>query len=118
MKSGPIALRVTKDVLKHSLRMDYEEAYAYSTASAGDLAKDVQRYLAGEPASAYDEPRSVRLRRWAARHRTLVTATAANAAGTDKPAMSCAIPMATAAASSPQRAPQPRESPVLEVMHL
>jgi feruloyl-CoA hydratase/lyase len=37
-EKDPIALRVTKDVLKHSLRMDYEEAYAYSTASAGDLA--------------------------------------------------------------------------------
>jgi trans-feruloyl-CoA hydratase/vanillin synthase len=33
----PIALRVTKDVLKHSQRMNYEEAYAYSVALGGDL---------------------------------------------------------------------------------
>jgi hypothetical protein len=39
-------------------------------------------------------------------------------AGTEMPAISCAIPMASAAASSPQRAPHQRESPVLEVMHL
>ena len=32
-----IALKVTKDVLKLSQRMDYEEAYAYSVALAGDL---------------------------------------------------------------------------------
>ena len=32
-----IALKVTKDVLKISQRMDYEEAYAYSVALAGDL---------------------------------------------------------------------------------
>jgi len=45
--------------------------------SAADLAKDVQRYLAGEPVTAYAEPWTVCLRRWAGRHRTLVTATAA-----------------------------------------
>ena len=33
----PIALKVTKDVLKFSERMDYEEAYAYSVALGGDL---------------------------------------------------------------------------------
>ena len=32
-----IALKVTKDVLKISQRMDYEEAYAYSVALGGDL---------------------------------------------------------------------------------
>ncbi len=36
-EKDPIALRVTKDVLKNSQRMDYEEAYAYSVALAGDL---------------------------------------------------------------------------------
>lgn len=36
-EKDPIALRVTKEVLKHSLRMDYEEAYAYSVALGGDL---------------------------------------------------------------------------------
>jgi trans-feruloyl-CoA hydratase/vanillin synthase len=36
-EKDPIALRVTKEVLKTSLRMDYEEAYAYSVALGGDL---------------------------------------------------------------------------------
>jgi len=36
-EKDPIALKVTKDVLKISLRMDYEEAYAYSVALGGDL---------------------------------------------------------------------------------
>ena len=45
------------------------------------------------------------------------TSITGEAAGTDTPATSCAMPIASAAASSPQRAPQPRESPVLEVMH-
>ena len=36
-EKDPIALRVTKEVLRNSLRMDYEEAYAYSVALAGDL---------------------------------------------------------------------------------
>ncbi len=46
-------------------------------SSAGDLAKDVQRYLGGEPVSTYQEPWSIRLRRWAGQHRSLVTATGA-----------------------------------------
>jgi trans-feruloyl-CoA hydratase/vanillin synthase len=36
-EKDPVALRTTKDVLKFSRRMDYEEAYAYSMALAGDL---------------------------------------------------------------------------------
>ena len=40
------------------------------------------------------------------------TSMTGDAAGTEIPAISCAIPMASAAASSPQRAPHPRESPV------
>jgi trans-feruloyl-CoA hydratase/vanillin synthase len=36
-EKDPIALKVTKEVLKVSLRMDYEEAYAYSVALGGDL---------------------------------------------------------------------------------
>jgi serine/threonine-protein kinase len=45
--------------------------------SAADLAKDVQRYLADEPVAAYRDPLGARLGRWARRHRTLVTSTAA-----------------------------------------
>ena len=45
--------------------------------SAKALAEDVERYLADEPVVAYREPWTVRTRRWAKRHRTAVTATAA-----------------------------------------
>jgi serine/threonine-protein kinase len=41
--------------------------------SAGELAKEVQRYLADEPVQAYREPLPARLWRWTRRHRTLVT---------------------------------------------
>jgi serine/threonine-protein kinase len=41
--------------------------------TAGSLAIDVQRWLAGEPVSAYREPLMERLRRWGRRHRTLVS---------------------------------------------
>jgi WD40 repeat protein/tRNA A-37 threonylcarbamoyl transferase component Bud32 len=46
-------------------------------ASALELAGDVERWLAGEPVSAWREPWAVRGRRWLAKHRTLVTAAAA-----------------------------------------
>jgi trans-feruloyl-CoA hydratase/vanillin synthase len=36
-EKDPVGLRVAKDVFKNSLRMDYEEAYAYSAALAGDM---------------------------------------------------------------------------------
>ena len=42
-------------------------------ASADALAADIERWLAGEPVSAWPEPWSVRARRWLKRHRTLVT---------------------------------------------
>lgn len=45
--------------------------------SALDLAQDVEDYLADEPVSAYPEPWYDRARRWAKRHRTAVTSTAA-----------------------------------------
>jgi serine/threonine protein kinase len=46
----------------------------YDTAS--DLAKDLERWLAGEPVRAWREPLTRRLRRWVQRHQTLVTASA------------------------------------------
>jgi len=46
-------------------------------ATARDLADDVERWLADEPVSAYREPWHARARRWARRHRILVTAAAA-----------------------------------------
>ncbi len=40
---------------------------------ARSLAEDVQRFLAGEPVTAYPEPLADRVRRWGWRHRTLVS---------------------------------------------
>ncbi len=45
-------------------------------ASPRALAKDVERWLADEPVSAYREPWTVRLARWRRRHKTLVTVAA------------------------------------------
>jgi serine/threonine-protein kinase len=41
------------------------------------LAQDIERWLADEPISARREPRKERIRRWARRHRSLVTGAAA-----------------------------------------
>jgi serine/threonine-protein kinase len=41
-------------------------------ATASDLAREVERWLADEPVQAFSEPWSLRMRRWARRHRTLV----------------------------------------------
>jgi serine/threonine-protein kinase len=40
-------------------------------ASAKDLARDIERWLADEPVTAYRDPPTARLRRWSRRHRTL-----------------------------------------------
>lgn len=45
--------------------------------SAQDLAEDVQRYLAGEPVSAYQESFFERAGRWCRRHRTAIVRTVA-----------------------------------------
>ncbi|MBI5757888.1 MAG: tetratricopeptide repeat protein [Planctomycetales bacterium] len=47
----------------------------YRTAAA--LAEDVQRWLADEPVSAWQEPVIVRAKRWVRHHQTLVTSAAA-----------------------------------------
>ena len=41
--------------------------------SAGGLAADLEKWLAGEPVEAWPEPLSARTLRWVRRHRTLVT---------------------------------------------
>jgi tetratricopeptide (TPR) repeat protein len=46
-------------------------------ASAGDLARDVSRWLADEPVSAYREPLEARLARWGRRNRTMVASVVA-----------------------------------------
>jgi serine/threonine-protein kinase len=55
--------------------MAFKPEDRYATAQA--FADDVERWMAGEPISAWREPLSVRVRRWARRHRTAVTAAAA-----------------------------------------
>ena len=42
-------------------------------ATAGELAEDIERWLADEPVSVFDEPLMVRLGRWTRRHRVLAT---------------------------------------------
>jgi len=44
---------------------------AHRYPSAGEVAKEVQRFLADEPIDAFPEPKSARARRWVNRHRTL-----------------------------------------------
>jgi serine/threonine-protein kinase len=46
--------------------------------SVGALATDLESYLAEEPVSAYIEPWTTRTRRWARKHRTLVSTAAAS----------------------------------------
>jgi serine/threonine-protein kinase len=45
--------------------------------SAGELAKEVERWLADEPVAAYRDPLTTRLTRWGRRHRTLAATAAA-----------------------------------------
>jgi eukaryotic-like serine/threonine-protein kinase len=60
-------------VCKKAMARTKEQRYA----SAGDLAREVQRWLADEPVEAYPEPLIARLRRWGRRHRPLVAGAAA-----------------------------------------
>ena len=56
-----------------ALRKTSEERYA----SVGELAQEVQRFLADLPVTAFEEPWTRRALRWARRHRTMVSAAAA-----------------------------------------
>ena len=70
---APGVAKALDAVCRKCLEKDPAERYA----TVGDLAKDVQRYLADEPVTAYEEPLSVRIRRLASRHRTFSIAAAA-----------------------------------------
>ena len=59
-------------VCMKALRKPSGERYA----TAGELAQEVQRYLADEPVQAYAEPWTSRVLRWARRHKTAVSAAA------------------------------------------
>jgi serine/threonine-protein kinase len=52
--------------------MALDPADRYRTVS--DLARDIERWLADEPVSAWQEPRLSRIRRWMLRHQTLFVA--------------------------------------------
>ena len=56
-----------------AMRTDPADRYA----SAKDVATDLERWLADEPVTAWQEPLAVRARRWLRRHRTFVVSTAA-----------------------------------------
>lgn len=56
-----------------ALRPDPSERYL----SVADLADDIERWLADQPVSAWEEPYRVRAMRWVRQHRTAVVATAA-----------------------------------------
>jgi hypothetical protein len=58
-------------ICRKALAMKKEDRYQ----SAADLAEDMQRYLAGEPVSAYQETLTERTWRWVKRHRTALTRT-------------------------------------------
>jgi serine/threonine-protein kinase len=68
--------RSLEAVCLKAMALKREDRYA----SATDLARDVEAFLADEPVSARPEPPSERLRRWLKRHRTSVMATLAAAA--------------------------------------
>jgi serine/threonine protein kinase len=65
--------RPLKAITQKAMSLNPQDRYP----SALDLARDVEQYLADEPVSAYREPWNLRLRRFARRHRTLVTSAAA-----------------------------------------
>lgn len=56
-----------------ALAKNKEERYA----GAGELAQEIEHWLADEPVSAWLEPWTVRARRWLGRHRALATSLAA-----------------------------------------
>jgi tetratricopeptide (TPR) repeat protein len=65
-RAAPPALEA---VCLHALAKNPANRYA----SAGDLAREIQRWLADEPVQAYPEPIRLRLARWGRRNKTLVS---------------------------------------------
>jgi serine/threonine protein kinase len=65
--------RALEAICLRAMQSNPEERYA----TVGELADDLERWLADEPVSAYREPFVVWVRRWARRHRTLVVAATA-----------------------------------------
>ena len=76
----PAPLEIDRDIAKPlsaicMKAMAVEPAARYG--SPRDLAEDLERYLADEPASAFQEPWATRTRRWIRKHQTLTLTTAA-----------------------------------------
>ncbi|MDR3622284.1 MAG: serine/threonine-protein kinase [Paludisphaera borealis] len=68
--------RITADLEAVCLKA-LSKSQADRYASAGELAREVQRHLADEPVTAYEDPWTVKAARWARRHRTAVAAASA-----------------------------------------
>ena len=62
-------------VCRKAMAVEPEDRYS----SAAELAKDLEDWLAYKPISAFHERLDTRARRWAKRHRTALSATAASA---------------------------------------
>jgi serine/threonine-protein kinase len=72
-QANPAAPRALAAVCRQAMALRPDDRYA----SAADLARDVDRWLADEPVTAYREPLGARLGRLARRHRTLTSVTVA-----------------------------------------
>ena len=69
----PTVPRALDAIVRMAMAFDPRERYSSATA----LAEDIERWLADEPVTAWNEPFRVRARRRMQRHRTLVASTAA-----------------------------------------
>jgi WD40 repeat protein len=72
-RNNPAVSRALEAVCIKAMAPRPEDRYP----DASELARDLERWLAGEAVSAWREPLRVRARRWLRRHRTLMTAAAA-----------------------------------------
>jgi tetratricopeptide (TPR) repeat protein len=69
----PWVEKALEAVCLKAMALEPEDRYA----TARGLADDIERWQAGEPVSAWREPLSVRMRRWARKHRVAVAVAAA-----------------------------------------
>src|SRR5262249_24511897 len=72
-RSWPKAPRALEAVCLKAMAKNKEQRYA----SAKELSREIEQWLADEPVEALPESRLVKLARWARKHRALVTGAAA-----------------------------------------